>query len=150
MPVINLRKQFGKRFRVSKDPACDAEHMRSPEPELMVMRCRTGAEIYPHGGTTLAVDLDGHRGLRKRLERLACCRPYQQGDGFACFHFDVADFKAVARIVKPYRRRQLSPEQRARLIAQLPVKVRQIDPGTHDRLPASVSGRPENTGHANV
>jgi hypothetical protein len=45
MSVVNLQEQFGKRFRISRDPACDAEHKR-PEPEQLVIRCRTGAEIY--------------------------------------------------------------------------------------------------------
>jgi hypothetical protein len=149
MPVVNLQDRLGKQFRISHDPACDAEHKR-PEPEQLVIRCKTGAEIYPFGDETLAVDLEGHRTIRKRLDQLECCQPYQRGDDFASFLFDVADFRAVARIVKPYRRRQLSESERARLIAQLPTKVRQIDPRTHDRLPASVFGGREQSGAANV
>jgi hypothetical protein len=50
--------------------------------------------------------------------------------------------KAVARIVKSYRRRQLSESDRARLIAQLPIKVSQIDP----RNASAPKGGPERAG----
>jgi hypothetical protein len=116
-PCIDLRERFGTKYLISYDP------MRRPgtafDPWLCVIKCRSGAEIYPFGGSTLAVDLDEHRTIRARLKALPCCRPYQGGDFFASFLFDVADFKAVARIVKPYRRRQLTPEQREAAVERL-------------------------------
>ena len=125
--VVDLQDRLGNRFRISHDPACDAEHKR-PEPEQLVIRCRTGAEIYPHGGSMLVVELEGHRTIRKRLDAPACCRLHRPGDDFAAYVFDVADFEAVAVIVKPYRRRQMTAAQRDELRARFQANVRQKGP----------------------
>jgi hypothetical protein len=39
----------------------------------------------------------------------------QLGDDGANVSFDVSDFRAIAEVMRPKRRRQLSPEQKARL-----------------------------------
>jgi hypothetical protein len=131
MECVDLLQQFGDRLRIGFDSAYSAKrrHKHNLDPWYMIIRCKTAAEIYPYGGQTLVVELEGHRHIRKRLDGLACCRVHQRGDDFASYLFDVADFKAVARVVKPYRRRQLTDAQRAELRARFQASVRQKGPG---------------------
>lgn len=119
---INLKERFGRRFRVAYEESYRAAYganARTEDPWLMAILCRYG-HIYPHGGTTLAASIDGHPNVASQLRRLACCRVRQDGDGGELtVHFDVADFSAVARILRPRRRRQVTPEQREELLARL-------------------------------
>lgn len=110
---INLLDRFGDRYRITFDPAYDAKHRprEKLDPWMMVIPCRVG-EIYPFGGSTLVIEIDGHRRIRGRLARLDCCEGHQDGDDCGSFRFDMSDFDTVAEIVKPYRRPQLSPEER--------------------------------------
>jgi hypothetical protein len=97
MTCIDLRERFGAKYRIGHDPA--RRPGESFDPWLLVIRCKNG-EIYPFGGTTLAVDVEeGHRNIRKRLKGLPCCRVHQRGHDFACYLFDVEDFETVAQIV---------------------------------------------------
>jgi Fe2+ transport system protein FeoA len=81
----------------------------------MIVPGRYG-HIFPHGGSLLAASVDGHPNVAGVLRRLPCCRIHQDGDfGELTVVFDVADFAKVARIIRPRRRRQVSPEQRERL-----------------------------------
>jgi hypothetical protein len=113
MSCVNLLLRFGQRFRVTFDPAYSAKGVPRDkrDPRMMVIRCRTGAEIYPHGGTLLAVEVEGHRNIRKRLDVLPCLKPHQTGTDFASYLFEVRDFPKVAKVVRPYRRRRLTAGQ---------------------------------------
>ena len=44
---------------------------------------------------------------------------WQVGDGEKTFLFDVANFCRVAEVVRPHRRRRLSPEGRAELAGRM-------------------------------
>jgi hypothetical protein len=44
---------------------------------------------------------------------------WQKCDGEKTFRFDVDDFRRVAEVVRPHRRRRLSPEGRAELARRL-------------------------------
>jgi len=115
---IDLKKEFGSRYLIDRDPAYFAEYGPKPrvsDPWYWIIRTRTG-HIYPQGGTKLAVSVDGHRGIVAKLKRLPFCQLQQDGTDGATFIFDVAECKRVARVVKPRRRRQLSPAQRACLL----------------------------------
>ena len=116
---INLRRRFGRRFKVKYEPAYEAEHGRGArveDPWLMVLPCRYG-HLYPFGGTLLAASVDGHPNVAGVLRRLRCCRIHQDGDfGELTVVFDVADFPKVAKIMKPRRRRVLSEEARQALL----------------------------------
>jgi len=121
---INLRERFGKRFKVRFEESYYAERLefRAAEaPWLMLIPC-VGGEIYPHGGTTLAVFI--RRGARvKRLAAIPGVQVKTDGDDGATFHFDVADFDKVAEIVKPRRRRTATDKVRAHL-AEVGAKTR--------------------------
>jgi hypothetical protein len=78
--------------------------------------CRgRGVTIYPFGGDRLAVEVDGRPGLVKKLAAIPGVELWQDGDGEKTFRFDVANFRWVAEVVRPHRRRRLSPEGRAEL-----------------------------------
>jgi hypothetical protein len=122
MECINLREQFGRRFRVEYEESFSAEHGqggRTQEPWLMVILCRYG-HIYPHGGNLLAASIDGHPNVAGILRRLPCCHVIQDGDfGELTVVFDAADFSKIAKIIRPRRRRQVTEAQRVELLARL-------------------------------
>jgi hypothetical protein len=62
----------------------------------------------PHGGTTLAVEVDGLRNIARQLMDLPCTRLYQDGRDEKPFLFDLKDFDEVATIVRPKRRRRMT------------------------------------------
>ena len=108
----------------------------------MLIPTRVGC-IIPHGGTLLVAEIEGHRKVKARLSRLACCRIHQDGDDFGAFVFDVADFAQVAKIVRPHRKAQMTEEQK-RLATE---RVKQYryqprgdnplpEPLTHSEVPA--------------
>jgi hypothetical protein len=113
MPTcVNLCERFGDRYRVRHDPAADAPSQRK-DPWTMTIPCRSGAVIYPYGGDLLAVEIDYHTHLAKRLAAIPGVRPHQCGDGERTFLFPVELFDQVAKLVKPRLKRRLTPEQRA-------------------------------------
>jgi hypothetical protein len=75
--------------------------------------------IYPFKGSRLAVEVDGRPGLVKKLAAIPGVALWQNGDGEATLLFDVDDFRQVAEVVRPHRRRRLSPEGRAELARRL-------------------------------
>lgn len=141
---VNLFERFGKRYRIAFDPAYSAKHRQREnlDPWMMVIPCRRG-EIYPFEGTRLAVNVEGHSVTRKALRKLPCCEPYQQGDDFESFLFDAADFGAVAALVLPRKRRQVTDAERQRL-AEMGAKFgfrshqsgAEIEPGTRSDVSA--------------
>jgi hypothetical protein len=67
----------------------------------------------------LAVEVDGRPGLVKKLAAIPGVVLLQDGDEEKTFRFDVANFCRVAEVVRPHRRRRLSPERRADLARRL-------------------------------
>ena len=127
---IDLKATFGRRYRVGYEESYYADRgagARLPDPWLMIMPCRYG-HIYPHGGETLAVFVDDHPKLTSVLRRLPCCQVYQDGDDGTTLLFNVADFPQVAKIIRPWRRQQFTPEQLAAMVQRLqPTQYRRTD-----------------------
>jgi hypothetical protein len=116
---INLRKRFGKRYRVRHEESWHAEGRRNASPELMILPCKYG-HFYPWGGRMLAASVDGYPRIAAGLRRLGCVEVVQDGDfGELTAIFDVDDFGRVAKIMRPRRRRQVTPEQRVVMAARL-------------------------------
>ena len=114
---VDLKEEFGDRYRIAKDESYHAEHGPNAwthDPWLLVIPCRLGS-IHPHGGSTLGICLDGHPVKAKQLAAMKCCRVHQSGDDGTTLLFDLADFQAVAKIVKPHRLPRLSEARRADL-----------------------------------
>ena len=104
MDVINLKKQFGRRYRVTYEESYHAEHgpnARVEYPWLMIIPCKYG-QLYPWDESTLAASVDGYPKVAGQFRRLKCCRVHQDGDfGELTVLFDIADFAKVARIMRP-------------------------------------------------
>jgi hypothetical protein len=113
MECINLREQFGHRYRITFDSAYDPKHRPKDKLDswMMQIACERGV-LYPHGGTRLAVEVDGRAITAGRLWTSGVCTLHQDGDHQKTFTFDAADFQEVAAIVKPRRKRRLTEAQK--------------------------------------
>ena len=113
-PCINLRTQYGKRYRVVYEESYYAQYgpnARVEDPWLMILSCKFG-HIFAHGGNMLAASVDGHPNVAGLLRRLKCCHVCQDGDDGITVLFGAADFAQVAKVMKPRRRRQMTEEQK--------------------------------------
>ena len=115
---INLKETYGKRYRVEYEESYKAEFGEGAwrdDPWLQIIPCRYG-HLYAYGENLIGVSVDGHRLIAGRIARLACTTVRQDGDdgelsaSFAPEHFD-----AIAKIMRPRRRKQISEKERKRL-----------------------------------
>ncbi len=114
---IDLKDRFGRRYRVVCEESYAAErgeHGRAHDPWLLTIPCQHG-HVYPHGDGLLGASTDRRGKITNRLAALSCVREQQDGDDGLNAVFDVDNFDEVATIMKPKRRRKLSPEHRAKL-----------------------------------
>jgi hypothetical protein len=145
---VNLRALFGADYRITFDDCYDSYHVpkASLDPWLMQIACKGGITIYPHGGDLLAVEVDYHSTLAKRLAALPGVTLHQDGNREKTFLFPLALFDQVAAIVQPRRKRKLSPEQRESATARLAQararlgNTRQSDPGSPETSQKSEGG----------
>ena len=130
--MINLKTQFGDRFKVGYEESYHADRgdgARAEDPALLEIRCQYGA-IYPWEGSTLAASVDGHPVVAERIRKLNCCRIHQDGDsGELTALFGLANFDQVAEIMHPRRRRRLAGERLAKYQYQSAVEVQSTAPG---------------------
>ena len=110
---IDLKEKFGQRYRVVRSEPGDT---RGRDPWLLAIPCRHG-HIYPQGRELLAASTNNRGPIARRLAALPCCRVVQDGDDGINAVFDANDFASVAAVMRPNRRRQLSAEHKARLVA---------------------------------
>jgi len=114
---IDLQEQFGRRYRIGWE-AGGATRYQMPEadrPWLLELRCRYGS-VSPHGGALLQAMTDRPR-LGTKLRALPCVLS-ARGELETVVVFHVKDAAVVFSLLKPYRRRQISEAERARLAAQ--------------------------------
>jgi len=137
---INLQKRFGRQYRISYDPTYNPKHRPKGklDPWMMQVECQRGV-IYPHGGELLAAEVEGRALTRKRLADLDCTTTIQEGDGFLAVTFNVRDFPAVAKLMKPRRRRRLTEKRRREVSEQLARYRFRPQPRTSDTKPESLS-----------
>jgi len=129
MPIptcIDLKARFGTRYRLRKEADGVTWHDTAPEERhwLWEIPCQHGV-VYPWGGETLAAAITNataanrvaalpcitHGRLRGRDDR--CVRGDEK-----VVRFHVDDAEAILAILKPRRRRVLTPEQKAALVAR--------------------------------
>jgi hypothetical protein len=118
MPCINLLEKFGKKYRITFDEAYDAwrVHRAKLDPWMMQIPCQgRGVTIYPHGASTLAVEVNRRPSIAAKMMALEGVRLYQDGDTEKTFLFEMSQFTEVAEIVKPRRKRILTEERRKEL-----------------------------------
>jgi hypothetical protein len=110
---VNLRERFGNQYRITFDEAYDPRNRPRDklDPWMMQIPCRFGT-IYPHGGRVLAIEVDQHPMAVRLLEAIPACRGHQASNRERTFLFDLADFPAVAAVVRPRQKRRLSDAQR--------------------------------------
>jgi hypothetical protein len=106
---IDLRAVAGKRYRVEYE---ESHSGKSDNPWLLIIPCQCG-HIYPHSDKLLGVATDGRGSLTQKIARLPGVEVVQDGDDGINAVFPPGLFAKVAAIVKPKRKRQLTPEQRA-------------------------------------
>ena len=109
MHCINLKTEFGHRFRVTKEIGT------SNDPWNLELPCRHG-HICPWGGNELAACTCRRGKLADRLEA-AGARIVQNGDDGVNAVFHESRFAQIAKIMKPRRRKQISEAERRRLLA---------------------------------
>ncbi|MFN8626030.1 MAG: hypothetical protein U0587_08630 [Candidatus Binatia bacterium] len=109
-PCINLAERFGHLYRIGweADGKTKSQWAREDWPWLMEIRCRYGA-VSPFGGILLAMT-DKPR-IGAQLRRLPCVL-HAQGDLEVLIRFHVDHIEQVLALLKPYRRRQVSEEQK--------------------------------------
>lgn len=105
MKCINLLESF-PRYQVDRAG-------KRNDPWLQVIPCKYG-EIYPHGGDLLGFASNGRK-IGLRLARLPGAIVLQDGDDGMNIAFPVAAFPAVAKIVRPRRKRKVTDKERERL-----------------------------------
>lgn len=121
MGCLNLKEQFGQRFKIEYAESYHADcgvRARLENPWLMILYCRNG-HICPWGGSTLAACTKGNGPVANRLRKLPCTTVAQDGDDGVNALFDVADFDKVAAIMHPKRRKRLSESQKQKNIERL-------------------------------
>lgn len=118
---INLRERFGDQYRITHDEcyALERPELRAEEEIwLQQIPCDKG-HICPWGGDLLAACTNTRGPTAAKLMKL----PFvdrdrsQDGDDGVNAVFPVQYFDIVAEIMRPKRRRRLSPEARLRLAA---------------------------------
>jgi hypothetical protein len=119
MNPLNLNELYGKRYRIKHDPAAELEPGGKRDPWLFIIPCKYG-HIYPHSDRLLAVWVEGakiRRSIKAKFPGLECRNWSDNGEAVFLFPPDV--FDRIAGIVRPWKRRgrkQLSPDERARLV----------------------------------
>jgi hypothetical protein len=104
----NLYQLLGDRYWMTHDSAYDPKPVPPARRDPWMMQIPTehdGVVIYPHGEGTLAVELNGHPRLAKKVACLPGVHVWQDGQGEKTFTFPVAMFEPVANVVEARRRR---------------------------------------------
>jgi len=112
MKCIDLQKRFGKRYRIEYEESYRAERgksARAAAPWLAIIPCKRG-HIFPWGGDKLAASTNNSGPTARKLKALAFVTVVQDGDDGITVTFPVERFPEVAKLMKPRRRRRLSPE----------------------------------------
>jgi hypothetical protein len=143
MTCVNLKEQFGSRYRIAYDPAAVLERGGKSNPWYYVIPCKFG-EIHPFGGEMLAFHCRGSkmRGIIKREFPDFEIESWTD-DEEAIFIFPADRLPELAKIIKPRRRRQVSGSERQRL-SEMGSKSRfstAINAGTSVRNETLAGGR---------
>jgi hypothetical protein len=112
--VPNLRNTFADRYRLALDPAADSWG----DPWMHTIPTRTGT-VFVHSPTHAGVEVQSRRwGVIGKL-KAAGYPVHAQGDDVTTFLVPWDDLEAVLPLLRPYRRRQLSPAEKQRRTTQL-------------------------------
>ncbi|MGA2069170.1 MAG: hypothetical protein ABSG86_29730 [Thermoguttaceae bacterium] len=114
MDCVNLRERFGRQYRIEYEESYYAERgagARADDPWLQIIPCRAG-HIYPWGTSTLAASTNSRGSTARKLAALDFTTVHQDGSDGMTILFPVEKFPKVAALMHPWRRRQMTEEQR--------------------------------------
>ncbi len=120
--MIDLKKRFGKKYRIFMDEAWDTEDSISnpdklkDKPWYYEIRGKYG-KIYLYGSNKLAVHINSN-GISSRVERdnTDIFSLYLKTSEGSIFLFNPKYFEFVAKLIKAKRRRQITEEHRVKLV----------------------------------
>ena len=118
MKCPNLKELFGDRYRVIVEESHQAERgteiKRAVDPWLLVIPGKYG-HCFPWSDSRLAVSVDGHTRIAKRIAGLAYVLVEQDGDfGEMTASFQCGDFDTIDEIMGFRRKMQLSDTEKER------------------------------------
>jgi hypothetical protein len=109
---IDLIDRYGDRYKIVSE-----DGSRTSDPWLQILLCRRG-HICPYGGQLLMACTDRrYRHVTSQLLAVPSARICQDADDGINLTFHVDDFDTVAEIMRPRKRRKISPEHLAKLTA---------------------------------
>ncbi len=119
--MIDLKRRFGKKYRIFMDEAWKAEDSQSnpdkvkDKPWYYEIRGKYGV-IYLYGANKLAVRITGNR-IKSRIktEYRNILSLYLEAEDESIFLFNPETFEIVAKLIKARKKRQISEKERLRL-----------------------------------
>jgi hypothetical protein len=119
--MVDLKKQYGKKYRIFTDEAWAAEDSQSnpdkvkDKPWYYEIRGKYGV-IYLYGDNKLAVRITGNR-IKSRIktEYKDILSLYIEAENESIFLFNPENFEIVAGLIKARRKKQISEQERLRL-----------------------------------
>lgn len=113
--MINLHEMYEKSYKIGFDPTVLAYPELKKDPDYRIIPCRFG-EIYSYSSELLAVWVNGNKRIQRMKREIPELIFKNNGDGEAVFLFHPELFKKIAKFVKPFRKRHLSPETKEKLL----------------------------------
>ncbi len=113
--MIDLKKFAGVRYRMTLDESAELDTAHESRTWYYRIPCKYGF-IAVHGPETLSASTS-RRIMAGRLAALPGVKVRQRGDSEVTITFPPDCLDAVAALLQARRRRQLSPDQRERLVA---------------------------------
>jgi hypothetical protein len=107
--LIDIRRCYGHKYRVISEDL----NSRNSDAWAWTIPAARG-HLYLHSPDRLGAATNGRR-VGRILARLSGVRIEQEADDGLNLSFPVEQFKAVARVMRPKRRRQISERERRRL-----------------------------------
>jgi len=113
---INLKEQYGDKYRIEYDPAALCEGENKNDPWYYVIPCKYG-HLFPVSNRIIAFLCESGK-IATRLHR---DHPEIQSsnwsdDGSAIFYFTPDQFKPISGYARPKRKRRLSEPHKKRLV----------------------------------
>jgi hypothetical protein len=114
--MINLKERFGQKYRIGYDQAVASYPELKSDPDYQIILCRFG-EIYAFSSDLLAVWVRGGKRIAKMISQIPELKFHNNGEGEAIFQFKPELLDRVGQFVGIRKRRQLSPEAKAKLLS---------------------------------
>ena len=102
-PVIDLKQNYGHRYRIGRDE-CDDQLIP-----------HKWGHFYSHSATELACFVEGNKKFNRIMQQFPDIRIMQEGDDEIIFVFDPDLLPKLAKVLKASKKRQTSETERERL-----------------------------------